>query len=87
MNTTERIEETISEIAKERNINENDVTWHNIAVRLAEKLNEQLSINNIIEGFIFDELRKEDNNKDRAFGLGWEEAVRMTLKIINRQDF
>lgn len=41
MNTTERIEETISEIAKERNINENDVTWHNIAIRLAEKLNEQ----------------------------------------------
>ena len=39
MNITDRIKETIKEIAKEKNINGHDVTLHQIAVRLAKELN------------------------------------------------
>jgi hypothetical protein len=38
MTITDIVNETISEIAIERKINEDLVTWHNIAIRLAQKI-------------------------------------------------
>lgn len=40
MNITDRINTTIKELATENGRNEADITWHQIAIRLAKKLNE-----------------------------------------------
>lgn len=50
MTITDRIKETIEEIANERKIDEHYVSWHNIAIRLAEKLNkvENLAIPDVV---------------------------------------
>ena len=50
MTIIDRINETIEEIATERKIDEHSVSWHNIAIRLAKKLNkvENLAIHDVV---------------------------------------